>query len=344
VLRVLPRLACVVLASSCLPLRFQAPTLPVPPAIASPPSLPASRVIERAVLPAEARAAARGLRLRHDTVLAVGPVPASEALSWELLRRLLGRSVVPLLDLSGIEHLSARVEPSARGRELRLEGPLLAATWAAQLGTATHLLVTETLSVGEEPLRVERRYEPTPDELARYQRDLSEIVTRCRQVRPTIERDLVSVATAWTEAEEHFRGGATFFTVPDRVGEREARAAYDGTVTLLNERVATCRSIEASAGGATPVVAPSFADVVGTVARGSFRLVAVPGGELLWSASLARVGANRDVAVSALLDGLLDALPDLTRPAPQEPRASDPQPPTPRRARGRHHRHHEGAR
>ncbi len=335
--------ACLALAASCVPLRFRAPTLPSPPALVSPPTLPEARVVERALLPDDARVSARGLRVRHDTVLAVGPIPGAAPLTWELLRRVLARSVVPVLDLSGMERLSAHVEPSARARALRLEGPLLAATWAAELGSATHLLVTEAVSVGDERVRVERRRALSPDERARYQEELTRGVARCRQSAPQMERDLVGAAAAWSEAEERFRRGVTFLHVPDVQSERDARAVYDATVALFNARIEACQGIEARA-------RDPHADEVSEgersaiVARGSFRLVAVPGGELLWSASLTRSGAGQAEALGALLDALLDALPVLTRPAPQEQAAPSAEPAPTHRGHGRHRRRREGAR
>lgn len=332
------RLACVVLATSCLPVRFTPPTLPVVPAAVAPPSLPSTEARERVVLPDDTRIAAPSARLGRDAVLALGPVPEAPSTAWEFLRRLLARATVPVLDLTGIDRMNAHVEPNSRGRSLTLDGPLLAATWAAQLGSATHLLVTESLAVADEPVRVERSEAPSPEVAARYREAVASAAARCRTVADQASRELTDLEAAWRQAEARYRDAQNFLTVPDRQSEMVARSAYEGAVASLTARRDECRALAAQGAG-DPAARVSVASTVRPVARGSFRVVAVPGGVLVWSASFARAGETRDDAVRALLDAVLDALPAFAAAPVAEGEAA---PPDRTRARRGHHRRRRG--
>lgn len=324
-----------VLLASCLPVRFQAPSLPVVPAAIAPPLLPPTETHERVVLPEDTRVAAQASRLGRDAVLALGPVSDAPSTGWEFLRRLLARATVPVLDLTGIDRLTAHVEPTHRGRALALDGPLLAATWAAQLGSATHLLVTESLVVSEEPVRVERTDAPSAAVAARFREEVTTAAARCRAVAEQADRDLTGLEAAWRQAEARYRNAQNVFTVPDRQSEAEARSAYQGAVASLTARRDECRA-QAARAAADVSERVSVGTALRPVARGSFRVVAVPGGLLVWSASLARSGATRDAAVSALLDAALDALPAFAAAPARESEAATPEPA--RRGRGRHRR------
>lgn len=97
-------------------------------------------------------AASRGFHLRRSMVVGLAPVRVGERDGvFEVLHRLLARRSVRVLDLSRASELRARVEGPAREQETTLEGPWLAASWAARWGGASHLLVSDEVSAAQRP-------------------------------------------------------------------------------------------------------------------------------------------------------------------------------------------------
>lgn len=161
--------------------------------------------------------------------IAVAPLRTSARdLVFELLQRVLARRAVRVLDLSRTTELEAKVTGDARDRGTTLEGPWLAAVWAARWGGASHILVSDDLTTGPH--------------------------------------------------------------------------------------------------------------ASGAVARGRFRLLALPGAEVVWTAHLARSGDSDDDALARTLDALVDALHGTLRDEP-EPSPQPTTTPPPERRRHRRNRH-----
>jgi hypothetical protein len=70
---------------------------------------------------------------------------------FEVLHRMLLRRSVRVLDLSRASELRARVEGPGRDQDTTLEGPWLAASWAARWGGASHLFVSDEISTAQRP-------------------------------------------------------------------------------------------------------------------------------------------------------------------------------------------------
>lgn len=87
--------------------------------------------------------AAQGFRVRRGMLIGLAPPDAPDpATSFALLRGLIERRRVRVLDLTQSTGLRARVEhPSREGTVL--EGPWESAQWAARWGGASHLLVSD---------------------------------------------------------------------------------------------------------------------------------------------------------------------------------------------------------
>lgn len=85
-------------------------------------------------------------------VVGLAPVRVGERDGvFEVLHRLLTRRSVRVLDLSRASELRARVEGPGRDRDTTLEGPWLAASWAARWGGASHLFVSDEISTARRP-------------------------------------------------------------------------------------------------------------------------------------------------------------------------------------------------
>lgn len=206
-----------------------APALPTRAAFAGSQSAPAPTPTAAPRPSVSDVVASPGFHLRRSMTVAVAPLRSGERdLVFDLLQRILARRAVRVLDLSRTTELQAKVADASRDRGTTLEGPWLAAVWAARWGGASHILVSDNL----------------------------------------------------------------------------ATAAHSS----------------------------------GSLARGRFRLLSLPGAEVVWTARLSRAGDTDEDALARTLDALVDALHGTLRDDPEEASQTTPAPPRERR-RNRRNRH-----
>lgn len=97
-------------------------------------------------------AAARRFRMRRRMLVAVASVRVAEREgAFEVLRRLIARRGVRVLDLSRASGLTAKVHAPVRERSTTLEGPWIAERWAAHWSGAAYLLVSESIQIRPTP-------------------------------------------------------------------------------------------------------------------------------------------------------------------------------------------------
>lgn len=337
-----------VLAGGCVGPAFRVPTLSRLPALERNPSVPLGQSETGAVPNGVTEVqATRGPLFRRDAVLAVGPITLGERdLSLPLLQRLLARRGARVMDLSQSGSLQALASTSRADPTTTLRGPWSALTWAARWGDASMLLVNDPVTVTHvpDPRRARVRYDPT--ELASYTNEREARVAECQQRLPRIEAEERRIEREYQTARREHEATRTWI---DRLGrdteaERAQQAVETALATLTAQR-STCEAALRSLPSAevlTGRAADHNARDARTMAQasGTFRVIAMPGGELLWTASLVRRGDNDEQALGMLLDAVVDTLHGdrRTPTVGDEPSAASsaaPPPARPRTRRGR---------
>lgn len=119
---------------------------------ASAPSAPSGTTAPARPSPVSEVTSVRGFHLRRGMTVAITPVSfAGRDVVFEVLQRMLARRSVHLLDLSRSMELRAKVHGPERERGTSLEGPWMAAVWAARWGGASHVLVSDALATAAAP-------------------------------------------------------------------------------------------------------------------------------------------------------------------------------------------------
>ncbi len=276
-------------------------------------------------------ASARNARLSRASLVAVGPVRAgAEDLGAELLRRLLARRGPRVLDLTRGELLRVRVERRSGDDNLVFEGPLTSVAWAARLGAATHLLLCDGVTVDAYSATTRTTVQYDPAVLEAYTRDRSRAVEGCTASRTQVEREMPTFTQAFEQADEEYRRTRPIVQFGVDRSRDEAAERYRDVVALFTARREECATIEARlpTAEALRTNAPRGENAEARMrASGVFRLLEVPGGEVLWTATITRDGRDASVAVASLLEAALDALPGVARgtPSPADDRPDTPE-------------------
>ena len=295
---------------------FRMPTVPVVPAAPRLPETPSPvEERERGQAPGETDvAAAPGARLGRGALVAVAPMRAGDRdLGALVLRQMLRRRHVRVLDLTGAGDVTVEV---ARGREderQTVRGPMLAVTWGVRPGAATHVLLAQGLRTEVLPITEVQRRRIEPESLAAYGAALERAQSGCQGPGVRLAREAAEFRAAFARALTEWETGRSRVFPSDPAPVEEGRQRLRDFDEASERFVELCRrasslpDVDAVRRGGTSE-AVSQVDRVG-VASGEFRVVGVPGGEVLWSAALRRVGATPDEALDRLIDAALDALP-----------------------------------
>lgn len=335
----------------CVGPAFRLPTLPSFPALARRPAVPSGELVSGAVPNGVTDVqSARATLLRRDTSLAVGPIVAgSRDLSLALLGRLLARRGARVLDLSAAGDLTLAASSSRLDPALNLRGPWRALVWASRWGDASMLLLSDPVVIGRvaDPRQARLRYDP--DALSSYQTARDSLVGECEVRLPRMEAEQRRVEGEYREARREYVATRTWVDRMGRdTGEEGARQAVEESLRALEVQRAACAAALRelpSAEVLTGRAASQNERDARTMAQasGSFRVVALPGGEVLWTASLARRGDDDEAALANLLDAVVDTLhgdrrtPTLGDDAPTEPIPTGPVASPPRRSHRRRH-------
>jgi hypothetical protein len=340
-------------ASACSGPAFRMPTLPVFAALARNPSVPTGESITGAVPNGVTEVqAAREMRLRRDAVLAVGPINVGERdLSMALLQRLLARHSTRVMDLSLSGSLRANGVFNRGETNVTLSGPWGALVWAARWGDATMLLLSEAVEIERVPDPRQSRLRYDPAVLATYAQERDRRVAECEGRMPRIESERQRLDTEFRAAREEYERTRTWLDrlSRDTEGERARQQVQDALSSLETQQgiCGTALRQLPSADVLSGRAAAQNDQVARTMsqARATFRVIGLPGGELLWTATLVRRGDDEAQAVGNLLDAVVDTLNGNTRtptigdeaPAPPPPAGAPPSRRTPRHP---HHRRH----
>ncbi len=347
--RVLALMSVVAMPLGCVGPAFRVPTLPSFPTLGRGPSVPAGESVSGPVPNGvtEMRSARASL-LRRDAVLAVGPIGRDgRDLSLPLLQRLLARRDVRVMDLSQSGGLEAQAASTRADPTTTLRGPWSALSWAARWGDASMLLVSGPIAVTRVPDPRQSRLRYDAAALATYAGERDARVAECRERLPRIEAEQRRVEGEFQEARRVYEATRTWVDRMGRdTGAERARQEVETALASLEAQRAACASAERDLPSADVLTGRAAAQNERDArsmsqASGAFRVVALPGGELLWTASLARRGDDDDLAVGALLDAVVDTLHGdrRTPTVGDEPAPDAPTAPTPAR-RGRHRRRH----
>lgn len=343
--RALALLVAATVPPGCLGPAFRVPALTAFPPLARAPSVPAGESVSGPVPNGVTEMqSTRANLLRRDAVLAVGPIGRDgHDLSLALLQRLLARRDVRVIDLSRSGALDAQAASTRADPTTTLHGPWSALTWAARWGDASMLLVSEPVTVTRvaDPRQARLRYDAAA--LAAYASERDARVAECRDRLPRLEAEQRRVAAEYQQARSEYEATRTWV---DRIGRdaggERARQEVEAALAALEAQRAGCASAERDLPSADVLTGRAAAQNDARTmsqASGSFRVIALPGGELLWTASLARRGDDDELAVGALLDAVVDTLHG-DRRTPTVGDAAAPEVPAveARPRRGRHRR------
>ena len=345
-----PSWALLATVLGCVGPAFRVPTLPTFTTLGRNPTVPAGESVSGAVPNGVTEVQAiRELRLRRDTLLAVGPVVAGDRdLSLPLLQRLLARRTTRVMDLSQSGPLHAQATITRADQAVIVNGPWGALAWAARWGDASMLLVSDPVQVARvaDPRQARVRYDPTA--LASYASEREGRVAECRGRLPRIEAERARVEAEFQGAQREYEASRTWLDRAgrDTDGERARQQVQDALAALEAQRSVCSAALQLPAADAlTGHAAAQNERDARTMAQASatFRLVALPGGELLWTASLVRRGDDDAQAVDNLLTAVVDTLNGDHRtptigeePPPAAPAGQAPPPPRHRPRRRRH--------
>ncbi len=347
---------------ACLPLliglgcvgpAFRLPTLPSFPTLARAPAVPSGELVSGAVPNGVTDVqSARATLLRRDLSLAVGPVVVAggRELSLPLLGRLLARGGARVLDLSAAGNLTLAASSNRLDPALNLRGPWSALVWASRWGDASMLLLSDPVVISRvaDPRQARLRYDA--EALASYRTARDSLVSECEGRLPRMEAEQRRVEGEYREARREYEATRTWVDRMGRdTGAENARQAVEESLRALEAQRTACASAVRglpSAEVLTGRAASQNERDARTMAQasGTFRVVGLPGGEVLWTASLARRGDDDEAAVASLLDAVVDTLhgdrrtPTVGDAAPAEPAPTAPAASRPRRSR--HRRHH----
>lgn len=293
---------------------------------------------------------ARDARLSRSTVLAVGPTLAgARDVGGELLRRLLARHSVRVLDLTRAGDLRVRAERRAGDDAVTWEGSFAATVWAARLGAATHLLVIDDLTLGDDAATTRWTPRFDPADLDAYARAREMQTRECAATRSRLEREVPRFQQAFDAARQEHQRDRPLIQLGRDDSEAEAEGRYRDALQLLTARLDACVSLEARLPTVEALATRAQQSVHDSVERqfrasATFRLLEVPGAEVLWVATLARDAASESAALGALFESALDAMPGLARAAHAAPEehVDAPLAPSGPPADARHRRHHGG--
>jgi hypothetical protein len=308
------------LCVGCTAPTFRPPAAPVAPGEPPPaPRVPQARrvVAEEAVAARTEAVVAADLRTARRDILAVGPMTAGTAnLAPELLRRLLRAARVRVLDLSEAHRLAARLQGPENNESLSLEGPLLAGVWGLHLGGATHLLVAEPIAVGQvtRHLPAVQRYDLS--EIEAYGPARESAIAACKQLQSAVWQTLGRYRSAFEDADAEYERDRPWWAdlVGAGDGEREeARRVFESNDSTMGGALAACSRMQslptADALRAAEGAALAPAETRRVRAAGVFRVLEVPGARVVWAAVLEREADDRQAALEAILDALVEALP-----------------------------------
>lgn len=314
--------ACAVTTQACAPIAFQMPTLPpfggaaiTPVTAPAPDAVPIPLPTGSTAAIEEARAA--DARFAQTDVLAIGPVGAADGdLAPELLRRLLKRGGMRLLDLTGAGSLTVQIRAATADESApTVTGPLMAAAWATRLGSATHLLVSTApvLEQGSAFMRTTQRFQPGA--LDAYDASYQGALVQCSALGGQVGAARASFRQAFDEAMARYEEGRRrpFDFSPDEApGAREEFAIRQAQIHPSQNclTLPTPAALRALEGAELP---PTSREV--TRARWDVRIVEVPGGRVVWAARVSHEGADRTMVLNAMIETLLDALPWTVRAA-----------------------------
>lgn len=335
----------------CVGPAFRVPTLPSFPSLGRNPAVPAGESVSGAVPNGVTEVeAARPSFLRRDAVLAVGPVSRdARDLSHPLLQRLLARRSARVMDLSHSGDLQAQAASTRTDPTTTLRGPWSALSWAARWGDASMLLVSDPVTVTRVPDSRQARLRYDATALAAYASERDARVAECHDRMPRIDAEQRRIEGEFQEARRQYEATRTWVDRMGRdTGAESARQEVETALAGLEAQRAACVAAERDLPAADVLTGRAAAQNerdarTMSQARGTFRVIALPGGELLWTASLARRGDDDEAAIGALLDAVVDTLhgdrrtPTVGDEAPAAPADT----PAARPAhRGRHRRRH----